>query len=256
MMKHQQIDAESTVERYVTGRLTEEEAVRFEEHYLDCPRCIDNVEAAERLHRGLSEVTADHEREAIPSPTAGPLHFSEPPALSQPPPPPLAAPSWFPYAMAATVVLSLGLTLFFAHQTRQLRQDLSSTQNQLARYEEESVQGTTDPRGGELTGRLEAWKQPAANLPLALLTPMRSGQEVFPVELPRNGLWTTLWLELGGEELPAYQATLKSASGETAWRGTELRLNSLGALLILLPVDLLSPGSWELVIEGQGQPGN
>lgn len=243
MMDHHLIDAESTVELYVTGRLTEEEAIRFEEHYLDCSQCIANVEAAERLHRGLSKAIGDVEEETSPAETSAPLRPFRPPTAR--------SSFWLPSAAAAAVLLCLGAALFFSRQARQLRQELDGAQVQLARYETEAAQGSSKQPDSELARRLESWKQPAANLPLALLTPLRGGEEVFPVALPQQGLWTTLWLELGGDELPSYQATLLSPDGKAAWRGTGLRLNSLGALLILLPADLLSPGPWELVVEGQ-----
>ena len=38
-MVHEEIEAQSLAERYLMGQLSLEESGRFEEHFVDCPRC-------------------------------------------------------------------------------------------------------------------------------------------------------------------------------------------------------------------------
>ncbi|MCG8458318.1 MAG: hypothetical protein MI919_18735, partial [Holophagales bacterium] len=58
-MNHSQIESENVVERYLIGRLSAEQRARFEEHYLDCRQCLDQLELGRRLHRGLKLVAAE-----------------------------------------------------------------------------------------------------------------------------------------------------------------------------------------------------
>ncbi len=58
-MDHDFIERESVIERYVAGKLTPELVAAFEEHYLDCAQCVEEVEAAERLQRGMGRVAAE-----------------------------------------------------------------------------------------------------------------------------------------------------------------------------------------------------
>ena len=52
-MDHQEIENGLIFDRYLKGRLTPEEEERFEEHYLGCAECLDQLEAAQGLERGL-----------------------------------------------------------------------------------------------------------------------------------------------------------------------------------------------------------
>jgi hypothetical protein len=48
-MNHEHIERENVVDRYVFGRLSPAEAESFEEHYLSCPACLEQIELTERL---------------------------------------------------------------------------------------------------------------------------------------------------------------------------------------------------------------
>lgn len=58
-MDHRTIDDQQVIERYVLGRLSAAELELFEEHYVGCERCLDALEAAERLRGGLRGVAAE-----------------------------------------------------------------------------------------------------------------------------------------------------------------------------------------------------
>jgi hypothetical protein len=59
-----------------------------------------------------------------------------------------------------------------------------------------------------------------------------------------------LWLEPGGGEFAEYRATLFRADGGTAWRGDGLVLNELGAAVLTFHTSTLTPGDYELLVEG------
>lgn len=58
-MDHPEIEDSQVVERYLAGRLPEEDEARFEEHLFACTACLEQVEAGEELRRGLREVAAE-----------------------------------------------------------------------------------------------------------------------------------------------------------------------------------------------------
>src|SRR5262245_38246330 len=52
-MDHAYVEAQDVVDRYVMGKLSAEEAERFEEHYLSCSECLDRLDLAESMQRGF-----------------------------------------------------------------------------------------------------------------------------------------------------------------------------------------------------------
>lgn len=58
-MTHDFIDEHQIVDRYLMNRLSAEEAARFEEHYLGCQHCLDQLELAESLQRGFKRAAVD-----------------------------------------------------------------------------------------------------------------------------------------------------------------------------------------------------
>ncbi|MCP4661516.1 MAG: hypothetical protein GY856_39445 [bacterium] len=62
-MNHHDIDQSQVVDRYLMGKLPPDETAAFEEHYLHCQECLDQLELTEKLWRGLKrEAARDAER--------------------------------------------------------------------------------------------------------------------------------------------------------------------------------------------------
>ncbi len=254
-MDHPTIDADSTAERYVTGRLAPEEAARFEEHYLDCPSCCARVEAAERLQRGLRRLA---EEAAAGAPGGSRFtRWSRSPGMG------LAA-----AALLAVAVLPAWWEL---REIQRLRSDLGSTREALARAQAEkgsadrlaAVEGELQQTRRDLAAEVEkrealaremtADRQPQANLPVLALTPVRGGLGDGPVRtlaLPAKPGWVALWVEPGDADFPAYRATLRTARGAVVFQASRLALNDLGALLVTVHSTSLAPGTYRLDLDG------
>ncbi len=58
-MEHSTIEEQQVVDRYLMGQLPAEEAERFEEHYVHCRQCLDQLELAEKLQRGFKRAAAE-----------------------------------------------------------------------------------------------------------------------------------------------------------------------------------------------------
>ena len=55
-MDHSYIEGASLVDRYVRGRMPIDERIAFEEHFLDCPDCLEQLEIARSLMEGVKIV--------------------------------------------------------------------------------------------------------------------------------------------------------------------------------------------------------
>src|SRR5262245_3884352 len=58
-MNHSYIEEHNIDSRYLLGDLSVEEETRFEEHFIDCRRCLDNLKALEGLRAGLRTVAIE-----------------------------------------------------------------------------------------------------------------------------------------------------------------------------------------------------
>lgn len=254
-MDHSKIDSENVAERYVTGRLSPEEAAGFEEHYLDCPGCCARVEAAQRLDRGMRRLAEEAAADFPPRSE----RWSRSPRLA------LAA-----AALLAVALLPAGFGFW---EVRDLRGELDATREALARAQTErtppespdrlaaleaELQGARRDLAAEaekreaLAREVEAGRRPQVNLPVLPLTPVRGSLEGPPrtLTLPREPGWIALWVEPGDTGFPSYQATLRSARGAEVFQAAGLELNDLGALLVAVHSTSLEPGDYRLEIEG------
>ena len=238
-MNHTTIDTENVAERYVTGRLSPEEAGLFEEHYLDCPVCCARVEAAERLQRGLRKLAEDATVRAPES-----SRWSRSPRLA--------------LAAAALLAVSLVPAWLELREVRTLRSDLARAQTERASADrlEGELQKTRSDLAAEtrqretLAREIAAGRRPQTDLPVVPLTPVRGGAPVRTLTLPKEPGWIALWVEPGDADYPAYRAALADERGTTVFQSAGLKLNDLGALLIAVHSTSLSPGSYRLEVEG------
>lgn len=69
-MDHKYIDQFDIVESYLAGKLAAEESTEFEEHFVDCAKCVDRLETTKAFVEGLRVVASDR------VPTAGAEPFT------------------------------------------------------------------------------------------------------------------------------------------------------------------------------------
>ena len=186
-MDHEHVEQHHVIHRYLGGTLSPEEQDAFEDHYLDCPECLAELERMESLHRGLEGVALEALRGAE---TAAPK-------------PPVRSPGirrWQP-ALAAAVVLVLLAPLGWLL----VRQD--RLQDELARLRA--------PRIGATVAYLSPLRGEA---PPALLTlPAEPRPLVFVLDLgtaPAGPYRVSLWREDPEERVWSQPAAIVTAEGE------------------------------------------
>jgi len=271
-MKHLDIEDNQVIDRYVLGSLPPDEAAEFEEHYLSCQQCLDQLALAESMQRGFKRAAGqDVARIAATRQLALVAWLSRLSRSRQ------AAALLLTLLVVAVVALPGGLAL---RRLGQVDRELAETRRALEQEKERSAassRGTADVEklrseldanrrelAQEQQARAQAVQQlaqaqtPQANVPILFLDAVRSGssQEAPPFQLRRpsgNG-WAVFGLQLDPPLAPSYQATLRDSRGKVIWRGPGLRPDERESLSLSLPGSLLEPGDYTLTVEAAGSP--
>ena len=220
-MKHPEIDEQEVVEHYVAGKLTADEEIRFEKHYLECPACVGAVEDAERLRRGLELVAT----EALV--TRRTIFVAAAHVLRSP-----------QGALMASVLLVAALLPAGLAWQRAGRLDAE-----------------LDAARQELTDE----RRPRINTPILALVATRAGEQPLQrVSLALEPEWIMLAVELGDTAEPRYTAVLTANDGAVVWplspdTAADLVPSYRGTVTLSLLSSLLPPGRYVLSLRGETQ---
>lgn len=217
-MDHETIERNNLIERYLLGRLAPEEAARFEEHFLDCAQCLDQLEISQRLCQGLKDVSSQEQARRTWATLLAGLLVRRRALLS--------------VALAALILLPWALLA-----PRLWR--LSSEWNRVAAELEQAL----SPQAGALTYALSPERSAAGVEPSTRVT-LRSTPE-----------WVTFALQLPpSESRGQFQVRLRKSQGELVWESgpldgdasspVTLSLHStwLEEAIYSVELDILTPG--------------
>jgi Putative zinc-finger len=236
-MDHTGIDDDLTAERYVLGKLTEEERHRFEEHFLDCPRCLEAIEAAEGLRDGLKTASP-----AVSAPSHAHVTPFRPREGGTRPLVSLLA--------AACIALGISSALFFA-QTRAARQELAGSKQllQQSQRRQAELEGALGRERAEQARAAESLK--AAPVFMLNLTRSASTEPEDRVVLPEAPGWVTLIFDRPERRgVRDYRVRVSSADGRPIGEAAPARAAEGGLLAVSLPSDRLPAGDYVLEVEG------
>ena len=192
-MNHSTIEQDGIVDRYVTGRLTPDEAAAFENHFVDCPSCIAAVEDARRLHRGLARVVA---QEAVVA------------ALGRRPPRPFRR--FVPSLVAAALLMLALIPAYRAARRGALLED------ELARSRR----------------ALDEALAPRLQTALPTLAPFRDGADrAFLLSLPADPEALLFALQ-PQSEAETYRVVLEADAGTELWRSPATAAQADGTVLV------------------------
>jgi hypothetical protein len=278
MMDHRYIDEQNIADRYQLGNLSGEEQTRFEDHLVDCERCLNRLEEIELLRGVLQAVPAEERGRASLPPRLG---FS----------------AWFGQLsrvgqlalVTGALVLLLSPTAWLIKEHSRLRRDLDQANAAAARWQQQVEETqraaaerenqrqpikpeSTSPRppseaqpqaGSSTPTEISQLSRPQINTPIFVLNAVRGADPSRPgaaneIVLTRRAAWFVLSLELEGEPAYAnYRATIRTADGRVVWRESGLRPNRYEALTISFDSHFFKPGDYLLTLEGLpagGQP--
>ncbi len=216
-MDHTTIDNDNLVERYLLGRLTIADRRRFEAHFVDCPRCLEQLEWAEDLHGALRTAAAEDAGTVL---TGGILAF-------------LARRGRGTRALLGLAALAVPVALTLALLLPQVR-----VLEQRAAQAEQAAAGVQDRR-------------PEVNVATVLLgAVVRDGgsdREAASLEV-RERQRVVLEID-SAAAFEGYRVRLLDSGGEQIWQD-RLRPNPWALLEITFPAGFLEPGDYRLQLTG------
>src|SRR4051794_36613916 len=115
-MDHTTIEENGLIELYFQGLLPPEEEARFEEHFVGCPQCTEQLELARGFQRGVKSMVAEDAARVVLMQAGLFAWLARRGRLAQ-------------WGLALAAVLILGLPAFwFASEGRSLRQTATALQ--------------------------------------------------------------------------------------------------------------------------------
>jgi hypothetical protein len=225
-MEHKQIDDDNLVDRYVRGTMPVDLRTEFEEHFLDCPDCLEQLKLASNLRDGLRlcgadlAAAAESRREASVRPRGRGLF------------------TWrWPIVAAACLVLGAAPSLVFFRELGSVKNELGADQAALSAAK-------------KMIDNVER-----AGIAAFVLTPVRGGTEPTRIVLAASPSWTVLTLESDFTRFASYRATLRNDQGGTVWQKDQIQPSSPDAIGIALsPALAIAPGVYTLTLEGVAGP--
>jgi len=241
-MNHEYINSNQVIERYVMDKLSEEERDAFERHYLSCESCINDIDAAEVLHKQLpgaleSTSAAGFESSAAKRPVRASI---------------LRSPI---YSMAATILLGVAVATIF--NISQLRDEEASARAALdARLAELLAPQPNTPvvRVGTMRGGGAAWLNPGSDDDSPRPLPGEATTRA-QVRLPATPGPIVLVLELADPGYQTYSATLMQPTGEPVWTSQALMPDVTDSLILTLHSATLGTGVYLIAVKGVDDSG-
>jgi hypothetical protein len=270
-MDHRYIEEYNIADRYLLGKLPAEEGALFEEHFVDCPKCLDLLETTQNFRSGLQTVAAEEATQSSAYIQAGLLAR-------------LARLSRGRQAilLASAILFLVALpTAFFVMDARRIRSELEQARSAAAELQRHNGENQESARKLEeelreserklaeqrqqLESQLERERQAdqmnrpgRLYLPALVLTLNRvrdsdtsQAPPVNEINIPRTSQMIILSPEVESDpEMKSYRATLTSAGNRLIWRKDNLVLDSGETLNLGFNARLFKAGDYLLTLEG------
>jgi hypothetical protein len=280
-MDHEQIDRFDLIDRYLMGKLVAEDSASFEEHFVDCPRCIAQLQTTKSFLRDMRlEATEQASQIDRSQPTRGFRQYLQ---------------TFFPkpVALAASCLLIAAIAgaIFVFDYTRRMRTEVnqaeSLSEQWQRRYEDErqaaisaeekqqetELQRTEQLRALEaklkdevaqrtkLEAELSRGMQPDGNLLIfSLISPrgqeLNTSEAVNKITLPRSSAMFAFSISLEGETgFTNYRITIFDDQRRLIWKSGRLTPDAQNSLSIILKPSSFRPGHYSLKVEGVKKAG-
>jgi hypothetical protein len=279
-MDHEQINQFDLIDRYLMGKLPSEESASFEEHFVDCPQCVAQLQITKSFMRDFRSVAAGQASQ-IEHRQPGKATWHFPQTLFRKP---------LALAIGCLLIAAAAGAVFVVEYTRRLRGEVSQAESLTKlwedRYEEERQSAiSADRRYQEAVSQraeqlraLEAKLKdeeaqrariaaefsrrtlPEGNLSMFILNSVRglepnASESDNQVILPRSSAIFALSISLEGEpEFKNYLITIYDDRHRLVWKRGATP-NSHNFLSVTLRSDIFRPGPYSLTVEGVKKEG-
>jgi hypothetical protein len=274
-MTHNYAEQFDLVDRYLSGRLTTDESARFEEHFVDCPECIDRLKTTGDFLQGLRLVTTQDSLQPHGNRAKGEFWSS------------LRLLPRAPLIMTASLLLMAAIVgaIFIVNEMLRLQSEVDQAKNASAQwerlYEEERGNASLSEKEHQdkervLTEQLseleakrqdeqrqsigddrsEGWNQPAINVPIFTLhSARRTGQAtsetIDEIRLSRTPANFLLLLALEDEtRYKNYRVTIYDDNNQLIIRRGNFMPSLNNHISIVLNSRFYPPGTYYLTVEG------
>ena len=256
-MDHAYIEENGLVDRYHQGLLPPEEEARFEEHFVTCAPCMEQLELARGFQRGIKAMATEDAVRAVVVQAGLFAWLARRSRLAQ-------------WGLAlAVLLLAAGLpSVWIAAQGRSERltatrriEEERRTATDLERRLAEAERRRSEERRDLEAKLAEAQRpvppspgildRPLANLPIVLLTAVRGEGEPATIDFSNTGDLLALAVDAGADpRFVSYRAMMTRTGGGTVYRQDGLKTNALETLMLTFPKTFFQPGEYRLRIEG------
>lgn len=219
-MNHADIERDNLIDRYVRATLHAAEWSAFEEHFVDCQECLDQLAAARSLREAICYIAAEDALSARTVNAAPRRHRAWQWVVA----PTMAA-------LAIAAVAGPGLVRQLQRTRTELADARLTFQRQL-----ESAREELDPP------------------PLAfVLEPNRGVVGEKTITIPRGKRWIVFSAEIDTTQFGSCRVALFDNNGKEIWHEDDVRPASPDALAVSVPSSVLGPGGFVLAIETSGR---
>jgi hypothetical protein len=259
-MNHADIEEQALIDLYHRGALSPEQETELEEHFVDCVRCQEDLEAARGFQRGLKRMIAeDAARVAV---QAGVFAWlARRGRLAQ-----------LGLLLAALLVAAGLPALWLAGERRTLNEERSANaelrqregeargqaadlQRRLAASERErerlaSARPSPAPAPAPSVSSTPPALSALSDIAVVLLTAVRGGpgEPAATIDLSKASGPIALAVDPGAD---AHFASYRVAvTGPRSWKKAGLHPNALEVVMIAVPAGFLQPGDYRLTLTG------
>jgi hypothetical protein len=276
-MEHSYIEEHNIADRYLSGKISDEERMQFEEHFVDCTTCLDRLETTDDLRTGLKTIGAEEILRYQVGAAAITGILVRVARLSRMRRAALSA------GVILSIVLPMGLLILEWRSARRELAQAKQTSLELQRKNEEGeraarallneIQSREQQSSAQrdllatqlehernarsrLAGKSSKDSGLQPELPVFALSLQRSGdddlsQPANQITLSPSAKLIILLLELEPDpDLRSYRATLSTAGDPSIWSRSRLQPSSGDALAISVNTSQLKPNNYLLTIEG------
>ncbi|MEO8191069.1 MAG: hypothetical protein ABI682_12070 [Acidobacteriota bacterium] len=248
-MDHQALEENQTADRYWMRKLPDAERRAFEEHFVDCPVCLEKLETVERLRGGLRELPPGFTAEA-PVSSARPISRDRF-ALNR-------ARPLLAFLAAACFITATAASLFFYGEAGRARREAESSRHdsERARLRQAELEQALQKERANRALRSDAVVGALNAAPLAAsvftlnLTRGASSEPGDRVVLPESHAWVVLLFDQPDQaNVRKYRVRISTAEGHPVGDPLTADVASGGMLAVSLPSSLLAAGTYRLAVE-------
>lgn len=273
-MNHDYIKEFDLIDQYVLGKLAADEAEEFEDHFIDCPECVEQLNITRSFIQDLKGLVI---QETLlsgnrPAPTTRWWHLRLTPRR------PWAVIAFcFVLVAGAFAVFAIRRMTQMEAELRQTKEDASAIRQQYQRGLETAVESEKQHQearqqlaqrvdeleqklkteGATNQSSLRGSKAPEVNFPIYALVSLARGQAPTPVEivLPASGSRFALSIPVEDrKDFSAYRVKILNHRGVTVLNQGGFKPDAYHALTLGLSSNFLTPGTYDLRVEGLTPP--